>query len=270
MSDASKKAPSVRLYVTEEYKLPQWFKSANPADVCNALSIAAALMPVFRGEVPPGLRVQQQIAEAVTRKQQELQQAHEKTLQSLVADMRENLLQTKSVMQSRIDELVQARDAAIRECQTVRTQAEEEMSKMEAEIQSSRKKASECVASEDQEKVRGHFKNLAGHTIDIFSLLSQQGEAVRRMSNNLTQLRASEMVWYRASKRTSKSVPWATAEMQLPFESAYEHAIGRSWNNMTTNKLKELEHSMGKEAARMAIDQESAKEASSNKAKRTD
>lgn len=260
MTDVSKKVntPSVRLYVTDEYKLPQWWKTASTADVCVALSIAATLMPVLKGEVPPGLRVQQQIAEAVTRKQRDLQQSHEKTLQSLVADMKANLTDTKSVMQSRIDELVKARDAAVRECETVRARAEEEMTKIEAELQSSKKTSSgECVASEDQEKVRTHFRDVSVHTTDMFSLLSQQGEAIKQLSNSLTQLRAREMAWYRCSKRTSKSIPWASADMQLPFEGAYEHAIGRSWNNMTASKLKELEHAMGKEAARIAIEEES-------------
>ena len=64
------------------------------------------------------------------------------------------------------------------------------------------------------------------------------------------------MVWYRSSKQTNQSIPWSKGEMQLPFEDAYEHGIGRSWNNMTAAKVKELESAMGKDAAKLAIERE--------------
>ena len=41
--------------------------------------------------------------------------------------------------------------------------------------------------------------------------------------------------------------------MELPFESAYEHAIGRKWNDCTSAKTDVLLASMSKEAAREAM-----------------
>ena len=91
----------------------------------------------------------------------------------------------------------------------------------------------------------------------MFSLLAEQNEVIKQLSDNLTQLRAKEMVWYRSSKQTNKAIPWSSVEMQLPFESAYEHAIGRTWNNMTASKLKDLlKAALGKEAASLSISKE--------------
>jgi hypothetical protein len=252
MSDTAKKVhpPSVRLYVTDDYKLPQWFKTANPSEVSGALSIIAGLMPVLKGEVPPGLRVQQQIAEAVTKSQQ----AHEGALQSLMTEMKQSLSETRSMMQSRIDEVTKARDDAVTKYNSLKEDTEEDMRRMEVEIEKS--KPQEWVSSEDQEKVRTHFKGLTDHTSDMFSLLAQQNTAIKDLSDNLIRLRAKEMVWYRSSKQTNQSIPWSNGEMQLAFEGAYEHAIGRPWNNMTAAKLKELESAMGKDAAKLAIEQE--------------
>ena len=245
MSDVSKKVnpPSVRLHVTEDYKLPQWFKTASPNEVSGALSMIAGLMPVLKGEVPPGLRVQQQIAEAVAKSQQ----AHGSALQSLMTEMKQTLSDTRSIMQSRINELAEERDAAVEKYNTLK---EEE--RMESEKNDQR----EWVSDEDQEKVQTHFKGVADHATEMFSLLSKQKTAIMKLTDNLVHLRVKEMAWYRPSKEINKSIPWSDTDMQLLFESAYEHAFGRCWNNMTATKLKELEGAMGKEATKLAIDKE--------------
>jgi hypothetical protein len=247
MSDVSKKVhpPSVRLYVTEAYELPQWFKTASPNEVSGALSMVAGLMPVLKGEVPPGLRVQQQIAEAVAKSQQ----AHEGALKSLMTEMKQTLSDTRSIMQSRINELTEEKDAVVGKYNTLK---EEEIERVESEKTNQR----EWVSDEDQEKVQVHFKGVADHATEMFSLLSQQNTSIKELSDNLIQLRAKEMAWYRSSKETNKSIPWSGTDMKLPFESAYEHSIGRSWNKMTAAKLKELEGAMGKEAAKLAIEKE--------------
>ena len=44
----------------------------------------------------------------------------------------------------------------------------------------------------------------------------------------------------------------------LPFEAAYEHAIGRKWNNCTSAKVDMIERGISKEAAQLAIEKEKA------------
>ena len=61
------------------------------------------------------------------------------------------------------------------------------------------------------------------------------------------------MAWYRSSKRTAQSLPWSDVDMQLPFEAAYEHCMGRKWNNCTEQKMKELQKGIGKDAAALAM-----------------
>jgi YesN/AraC family two-component response regulator len=252
MSDISKKPQqqSVRMYVRDDFKLPQWFKSASPDEVSNALSITAGLMPVLRGEVPPGLRVQQQISEAVAKSQL----AHESALQSLMTEMKQHLSDTRSMMQTRINELTEAKNKALSQYNSLKEETEAEMSRLKAEVESCKEK--EFVSTEDQSTVQAHFKGLVGHAADVFSLLADQNEVIKQLSDNLTQIRAKEMVWYRSAKQTNKAIPWSSVEMQLPFESAYEHAIGRTWNNMTASKLKDLEAALGKEAASLSISKE--------------
>ena len=52
---------------------------------------------------------------------------------------------------------------------------------------------------------------------DTQSSVSDQNEVIKQLSDNLTQIRAKEMVWYRSSKQTNKAIPWSSVEMQLPF-----------------------------------------------------
>ena len=61
------------------------------------------------------------------------------------------------------------------------------------------------------------------------------------------------MTWYRHVKRSDIAFRFS---LSLPWEHAYEHAIGRIWNNMTTAKARELDTNLGRKAAELAITQE--------------
>ena len=68
------------------------------------------------------------------------------------------------------------------------------------------------------------------------------------------------MIYYRLSKKTCSSIPWSDTEMVLPFEAAYEHRIGRKWNNCTSAKVEIIERTIGKDAADIAIEKETTSE----------
>ena len=98
-----------------------------------------------------------------------------------------------------------------------------------------------------------HFEALVAHVGEMFEAYQKQSAAIATLNLGLTDIRAKSMVWYRASKRLNASIPWLdTSKMHLPFEGAFEHAIGRTWNNMTTSKVTQLEAALGKDATLLA------------------
>ena len=42
--------PTVRLPITEDFKLPLWFKSASAKEICSALNTIANIMPILKGD----------------------------------------------------------------------------------------------------------------------------------------------------------------------------------------------------------------------------
>ena len=111
----------------------------------------------------------------------------------------------------------------------------------------------EGITNEDQDILRTHFLELSTHVKEMFEVYSEQQMHLSQLGTSLTQARAKTMAWYRSSKRTAKSLPWSDVDMQLPFEAAYEHCIGRKWNNCTEQKMKELQKGIGKDAAALAM-----------------
>ena len=114
----------------------------------------------------------------------------------------------------------------------------------------------EGVTNEEQRVVQDHFLDLATHVKEMFQVFSEQRAHMAKLSASLTQATAKTMIWYRSAKRKSNSLVWSKAEMELPFESAYEHAIGRKWNDCTAAKADLLQESMGKEAVKEALKME--------------
>ena len=84
---------------------------------------------------------------------------------------------------------------------------------------------------------------------EIFELYAEHNALIKKLDESVVKIRSKSMIFYRGFKRSAKPIPWLFPVMELPFEQAFEHALGRPWNNMTSSKLKSLEHSLGKEAA---------------------
>ena len=93
---------------------------------------------------------------------------------------------------------------------------------------------------------------------ETFELFTKQNDHIVGLNTSLVQLRSRAMIYYRLSKKTCGSIPWSNTEMVLPFETAYEHAIGRKWNNCTSAKVDIIERGISKEAAQLAIEKEQA------------
>ena len=111
----------------------------------------------------------------------------------------------------------------------------------------------EGITNEEQDILQTHFLELSAHVKEMFEVYSEQQMHLSQLGTSLTQARAKTMAWYRSSKRTAKSLHWSDVEMQLPFEAAYEHCMGRKWNNCTEQKMKELQKGIGKDAAALAM-----------------
>ena len=104
------------------------------------------------------------------------------------------------------------------------------------------------VTDEEKVKINAHFDGLAEYM--------KESDHIVALNTNLVQLRSNAMIWYRHSKKTVGNIPWSDAEMLLPFEAAFEHAINRKWNNCTSAKVDLIERGIGKEAAQLAIEKE--------------
>ena len=111
----------------------------------------------------------------------------------------------------------------------------------------------EGITNEEQDILQTHFLDLSAHVREMFEVYSEQQMYLSQLGTSLTQARAKTMAWYRSSKRTAQSLPWSDVDMQLPFEAAYEHCMGRKWNNCTEQKMKELQKGIGKDAAALAM-----------------
>ena len=91
---------------------------------------------------------------------------------------------------------------------------------------------------------------------EIFELYAEHNALIKKLDESVVKIRSKSMIFYRGFKRSAKPIPWLFPVMELPFEQAFEHALGRPWNNMTSSKLKSIEHSLGKEAASIALEKE--------------
>ena len=162
--------PSVRLYVTESFRTPAWFKTASAAETERALAIAAALMPLLNGEVPPGLRVQQQISDAASKarhdahqKYEEQLKSHESALQRLTSGMTAHL----ELLNARLREAEEARDAALEEARRVNQQVTAESA------------ADATVSDPEKAHIGTHFGALAAHAGEWGGDLGRVYEACR-------------------------------------------------------------------------------------------
>ena len=234
MPQSSKKPSTVTLAVEPEYKLSPWYQSATPSQVGAALSRGATEM---QREPSSSLHLQQ---EALLAREEQLQ-THEAALQSVLHEVRTQSEASRAVLQSRIDELTARGE-----------ERAEAMARVTAERDALLGNEPDHAAP-----VGEHLALLTTHATEMFELYANHDALLRQLDASITAIRAKAMVWYRRVKRTELA---STHNLALPWEHAYEHAIGRVWNNLTTAKARELERHLGRKAAELAIAQEETRQ----------
>ena len=341
--------PTVRLPITEDFKLPLWFKSASAKEICSALNTIANIMPILKGDTHQTSNQASSVREQEARTREEQLRKQEKSMHSIVSTVQQQLSDIKTIMSTRVNEIQVERDSALAETKALMQRVEITSYRLTttADIVDTLKTAGYgieegetlCVKREnftigigpsplpaasvdasivistqnavtrlefatdrtgrqrlpiahlttkpsadallfvvgfvfdflsnvdqfsnlhgmtDEEKVtiNDHFQALTGYMKETFELYTQQSDHIAGLNLNLVQLRAQAMIWYRLSKKTYATIPWSNTEIILPFEAAYEHAIGRKWNNCTAAKVDLIERGMSKDAAQLAIERE--------------
>ena len=161
---------------------------------------------------------------------------HSSQFHALLQEIKANSEATRLTLQSRIDEL---------------TAREQEASDNLASITSERDHAllSKCDETANA-PFQEHAESITTHLTEMFEMYANHNSLLRQLDESITAIRVKAMAWYRNAKKTDLL---SRFNLTLPWEHAYEHAIGRSWNNMTSAKAKELEKRLGRKAAEMVI-----------------
>jgi hypothetical protein len=108
------------------------------------------------------------------------------------------------------------------------------------------------------EGIRSHFANLGQHSEELLVALASHHALIEKLNQSAIELRAKVFMFYRRAKRVNTDTTWLGVTMQLPFESAFEFAKGRVWNNVTATKGQLIEDGLGKAAAQICMKSEEA------------
>ena len=92
----------------------------------------------------------------------------------------------------------------------------------------------------------------------MFGLYAKHNQLLSDLNESMINITSKAMIYYRSVKHGNIGV--MDVNMELPFEQSYIHAIGRSWNNMTNSKAKELETFLERRATDLAISKEPSRE----------
>ena len=117
-------SPTVRLPITEDFKLPLWFKSASAKEICSALNTIANMMPILKGETHQISSQASSVREQEARTREEQLRKQEKSMQSMATTFQQQLSEIKSIMTARVTELQEERDSAVAEIKTLRQRVE--------------------------------------------------------------------------------------------------------------------------------------------------
>lgn len=200
--------------------------------------------------VEPGFKLPEWFANATPRQVSDFLSKAEETkdepqpspqdLHTLVEEVKANTEATRTTLQARIDELTQRSEEAL-----------ESVARITAERDALLARGEETT--DHQAPVQAHAESLTTHLTEMFELLANHDSILRQLDESIAAIRVKSMSWYRATK---KSDLFSKLNLSLPWEHAYEHAIGRVWNNMTSAKAKELDKALGRKAAELAIAEE--------------
>ena len=116
--------PTVRLPITEDFKLPLWFKSASAKEICSALNTIANIMPILKGETHQTSSQASSVREQDARTREEQLRKQEKSMQSMATTFQQQLSEIQSIMSARVTELQEERDSAVAEIKTLRQRVE--------------------------------------------------------------------------------------------------------------------------------------------------
>ena len=250
-------APTITLEVLEDFSLPPFYSNAAPSDTCRALTLAAIILD---GSVPPIFSTQMEVAAAVAEVREETLAAreqqlrsHEAAIEKIAAEHRLAFASQQAQLQTELDHLAEQRDEAeakVKELIRDNDAIEERLSAFE-------EGPTILESDANHDAVRSHFESFGRHSADLLSALARHHDLIEKCNQSAVQLRAKVFTFYRCSKRVNMNTPWLNIPMKLPFEDAYEHAIGRPWNNLTTSKAELLERELGKSATQLCLKEDS-------------
>jgi hypothetical protein len=220
---------TVTLAVEEGYTLHPFYAHASPSDIGRALMLGATLL---NGEVPPLLHVQTEIDTAIVRVKQECLERregqlkeHEARMAAITASHGAELESQRSTLQAEIA-LMAAKHAE--EVQAVAVRIKDlvnENDDLEARVSAMEEGGVIAESDCNHEAVRSHFQGFAQHTCDVLAALAKHHALIDKLDRSAVHVRAKLFTYYRQTKKLSASTDWLNVCMELPFETAYEHAI---------------------------------------------
>ena len=180
--------------------------------------------------------------------------AHETSLQKLGDEHRAALDLQRAAMQREIDRLSaknEESDGNVKRLMAENDELEEKVSALES--------GGAVLESECNHKgIRSHFSNLCQHSEELLAALASHHALIEKLNQSAIELRAKVFMFYRGAKRVNMDTTWLGVPMQLPFESAFDFAKGRVWNNVTATKGQLIEDGLGKASAQICMKSEEA------------
>ena len=229
----------IKLTVEGEYVLPTWYQTASPMAVGDALTSAA-------GGMAMSVAVAEVRADALREREAQLR-AHEAQIQRLMDQTSKALEEQRR----RIDQLTKEQETSQRRVHKLVHDNDDLQERLDA-VQD----GTSTELSDEHERVKDHFQQLGIHSEELLKALAQHHALIHELNQSAIALRAKVFRFYRKSKGVNQDVPWLQASMLLPFEQAFQHAIGRDWNNVTHAKARLIEEGLGKAAAQLCMKEE--------------
>ena len=247
MPPRSKKL-TVTLSIEQGYQLPTFYQKATPREIGEALSRGAVEILTSQDNQTRSSSFLEFQQKSLQEREDQLAK-HEETIKKMIEEIRLQSESTRTTLQSRIDELNVNSEEAV-----------EAIARITAERDALLGKGEEV----DDTPLQEHMKSLTTHLTEMFELYANHDSLQRQLDASLTAIRVKTMTWYRHMKRSDIASKF---RLTLPWEHAYEHAVGRIWNNMTAAKEKELDSNLGRKAAELAIAQEKTQTAADHETK---
>ena len=248
--------PTITLEVLEDFTLPPFYSNAAPSEICRALTLAATILD---GSVLPMFSTQMEVSVAVAKVREETLAAreaqlasHESAVERLAVEQRATLEAQRRAMQEEIDRLTERCEEHERHV----TKLIRENDAIEERLSAFEEGPTILVSDANHDAVRSHFGSFGKYSAELLLALAHHHDLIEKCNQSAVKLRAKVFSFYRCSKRVNMDTPWLNLDMKLPFEDAFQHAIGRPWNNLTTSKAELLERGLGKSATQLCLKEE--------------